>query len=79
MRVRYARTASLGPATEHDNVRAGIVHPNAIRGDGGVPGERCALLEAAGRNGCQMIRNVIALSTARVRSRVPSLSRMVET
>lgn len=27
----------------------------------------------------QMIRSVIALSTARVRSRVPSLSRMVET
>lgn len=27
----------------------------------------------------QMIRNVIAFSTARVRSRVPSLSRMVDT
>ncbi len=50
-------------------------------------GAAAGLRVAAGRRhipgpaapGFQMMRRVIALSTARVRSRVPSLSRMVET
>jgi hypothetical protein len=38
-----------------------------------------APMVGAGAGTPQMIRNVIAFSTARVRSRVPSLSRIVET
>ena len=42
-----------------------------------MPPRTPAPTEAAAR--AQMMRSVIALSTARVRSRVPSLSRMSET